>query len=242
MTLRNLILSALMVGVISGLCYGLFQQLQVNPLIYAAEVYEVAEPAAATASDGHSHDHGEAWGPEDGMPRMAFTLGSNITIAFALALIMISLMALHNQKSLKPKLNALSGAAWGIVAMFCFFVAPAMLGLHPEVPGTNAAELESRQIWWLFCALASALGIAVVYYGSVLLKAVGGLIVAAPHLIGAPLPTEHGFANTDPVAVQALTELTSQFYMMTAIGMLILFIIMGVLSGLSLKKFVHNGA
>ena len=242
MTLRNLILSALMVGVISGLCYGLFQQLQVNPLIYAAEVYEVAEPAAATANDGHSHDHGEAWGPEDGMPRMAFTLGSNITIAFALALIMISLMALHNQKSLKPKLNALRGAAWGIVAMFCFFVAPAMLGLHPEVPGTNAAELESRQIWWLFCALASALGIAVVYYGSVLLKAVGVLIVAAPHLIGAPLPTEHGFANTDPVAVQALTELTSQFYMMTAIGMLILFIIMGVLSGLSLKKFVHNGA
>ncbi|MCJ8298554.1 MAG: CbtA family protein, partial [Pseudomonadales bacterium] len=168
--------------------------------------------------------------------------GSNITIAFALALIMISLMALHNQKSLKPKLSALSGAAWGVVAMFCFFVAPAMLGLHPEVPGTNAAELESRQIWWLFCALASALGIAVVYYGSVLLKAVGVLIVAAPHLIGAPLPTEHGFANTDPVAVQALTELTSQFYMMTAIGMLILFIIMGVLSGLSLKKFVHNGA
>ena len=242
MTLRNLILSALMVGVISGLCYGLFQQLQVNPLIYAAEVYEVAEPTAATANDGHSHDHGEAWGPEDGMPRMAFTLGSNITIAFALALIMISLMALHNQKSLKPKLNALRGAAWGIVAMFCFFVAPAMLGLHPEVPGTNAAELESRQIWWLFCALASALGIAVVYYGSVLLKAVGVLIVAAPHLIGAPLPTEHGFANTDPVAIQALTELTSQFYMMTAIGMLILFIIMGVLSGLSLKKFVRNGA
>ncbi|MCJ8300787.1 MAG: CbtA family protein, partial [Pseudomonadales bacterium] len=73
MTLRNLILSALMVGVISGLCYGLFQQLQVNPLIYAAEVYEVTEPAAASANDGHSHDHGEAWGPEDGMPRMAFT-------------------------------------------------------------------------------------------------------------------------------------------------------------------------
>jgi len=241
MTLRNLILSALMVGVISGLCYGLFQQLQVNPLIYAAEAYEVAEPADTAASDGHSHDHGESWGPEDGMPRMAFTLGSNITIAFALALIMISLMALHNQKSAKPKLDALRGAAWGIVAMFCFFVAPAMLGLHPEVPGTKAADLESRQIWWLFCTLASATGIAIVYYAPKLFKAAGLIIVAAPHLIGAPLPTEHGFANTDPIAVQALTELTSQFYMMTAIGMLILFIIMGALSGLSLKKFIHSG-
>ncbi|EPJ46465.1 MAG: hypothetical protein OFPII_20380 [Osedax symbiont Rs1] len=247
MTLRNLILSALMVGIISGLSYGLFQQLQINPIIYAAEAYEMAEPTVdhhgeAVVDPHHpavttGHAHGEAWSPEDGMPRIISTLAANITIAFALALIMISLMALHNQKSAKPKLNAVRGVAWGMVAMFCIFIAPALLGLHPEVPGTNAAELEDRQIWWLFCAISSAIGIAILYYAANNFKLAGILLIALPHLIGAPLASEPGFANSDPVAIQRLLELSSEFYLMTAIGMLILFMMMGALSGFSLKIF-----
>ncbi|NQZ32081.1 MAG: CbtA family protein [Oceanospirillaceae bacterium] len=242
MTLRNLILSALIVGVISGLCYGLFQQLQINPIIYAAEVYEVTETVAEHHNDSapaaHSHDHSDAWSPQDGIQRIASTLVANISIAFAMALMMISLMALHNEKSQKPKLNTVSGALWGIVAMFCFFGAPALLGLHPEVPGTIAADLENRQVWWIFCALASVIGIAVIYYASRFLKLVGVVLVALPHLIGAPMPELHGFANTDPAAVLALNELSEQFYLMTAIGMGILFILMGLLSSLCLNKFI----
>ncbi|NRA19181.1 MAG: CbtA family protein [Oceanospirillaceae bacterium] len=244
MTLRNLILSALLVGVISGLGYGLFQQLQVNPIIYAAEVFEVAEPAAdhhtGDAQAAHSHAHSEAWAPDDGLPRILSTLAANISISFAFALIMISLMALHNQKSRKPKVNIYTGIVWGLAAMFCLFGAPSLLGLHPEIPGTNAAALENRQLWWLFCSITSAIGIAVVYYAPIKFKIAGLILAALPHLIGAPMPTEHGFANTDPIAIQALTELSSQFYLMTAIGMLILFISMGALASFSLTKFVDR--
>lgn len=245
MTLRNLILSALMVGVISGLCYGLFQQLQINPIIYAAEVYEVAEPVAEhhgndEAPVAHSHDHSEAWSPEEGLQRIVATLVANISIAFALSLIMISLMALHNQKSNKPKLNIYTGALWGVAAMFSFFVAPALLGLHPEVPGTIAADLENRQYWWIFCAFASSAGIAISYYAKGFLKLVGLILIALPHLVGAPMPELHGFANTEPAAVKALGELSQQFYLMTAIGMFILFILMGLLSSLSLNKFIKT--
>jgi len=237
MTLRNLILSALMVGILSGLGYGLFQQLQINPIIYAAEAFEVVEPAG---DDGHSHDHSEAWAPADGMPRIISTLVANISIAFALALIMISLMALHNQKSQKPKISTFNGIIWGIAALYSLFAAPALLGLHPEVPGTNAANLENRQMWWLFCTLASASGIAIAYYGTKFYKLAGVILIALPHVIGAPMPSEHGFANTAPAAVQALSELTGQFYLMTSIGMVILFVMMGALSSLSLRKFVDR--
>jgi len=243
MTLRDLILSALMVGIISGLGYGLFQQLQINPIIYAAETFEVAEPATAGNSDGHSghsHDHSEAWAPQDGMPRIISTLIANISIAFALALIMISLMALHNEKSNKPKINTFTGVIWGGAALYSFFAAPALLGLHPEVPGTNAAALENRQLWWLFCTFASASGIAIVYYAVKFYKIAGVVLIALPHLIGAPMPSEHGFANTSPEAVQTLSELTGQFYLMTSIGMVILFVMMGALSSFSLAKFVQR--
>lgn len=273
MLFRSIFFSALIVGVLAGLVYGLFQQLQVSPIIYAAETFEVAEEAAAphshgeadhhhetdhaaphshgeaghhpeaeqAATDGHHHDP-EAWAPADGMERVLFTLSANVMTGFSFALILVSLMALHNLKSNKPKVNALRGIGWGIAGLLVVFVAPALFGLHPEVPGTEAAALENRQLWWTGCALATAIGIAILYYAPAKLKGLGILVAAVPHMIGAPMPEHHGFANMDPVAVQALTELTHQFFSMTAIGMAIFFVVLGALSGLMVQKFVKLDA
>lgn len=246
MAFRNILLSAIVVGMFSGLLYGLFQHFQISPIIYAAEEYEVVEeeaPAEATAhhhgdAGGHHHHDEEAWGPQDGAERIGYTIGADIAIAIAFSIFLISLMALHNLKANKPQVTPMAGVAWGIASMLVFFVAPAMFGLHPEVPGTEAAALENRQAWWILCAALTALGIAVLYYASVKFKLGGIVLIALPHILGAPLPKEHGFANTDPAAVEALTQLTTQFYASTTVGMAIFFVIVGALSAFAVQRFV----
>lgn len=252
MAFRNILLSAIIVGLFTGLLYGIFQHLQISPIIYAAEEYEVVEeepavtePVAAHShgESGHTHEHNEeAWGPEDGAERIGYTIGADIGIGIAYALFMISLMALHNLKANKPNVTMATGALWGVASMLIFFVAPAMFGLHPEVPGTEAAVLENRQGWWTLCAALTAAGIAVLYYAPLKFK-LGGIVLAAiPHVLGAPMPEQHGFANPDPAAIDALTQLTTQFYMATAIGMGIFFVLLGALSGLAVQRFVKLDA
>ncbi len=245
MALRNIILAAIAVGVITGIVYGLFQQTQINPIIYGAEEYEVTDAPLAhshntdAAANVEAQEPEEAWSPEDGAQRITSTMVANITIAIAYALVMISLMALHDAKSNKPKISAKQGAVWGIAALIALFIAPALFGLHPEVPGTVAAELINRQQWWMFCAGISVTGIAVLYYSANKFKFIGIILLAAPHIVGAPLPESHGFANTAPEAVSALSQLTSEFFLMTSIGMALFFILLGSLSGWVVNRFIH---
>ena len=46
------------------------------------------------------------------------------------------------------------GLYWGLAAFATFTLAPG-LGLPPEVPGTSAAPLLDRQIWWVATAVAT---------------------------------------------------------------------------------------
>lgn len=241
MIFRNIVFSALAVGLITGILYGVFQQARISPIIHAAERYEAVGPEA-----GHSHgEEGEAahahepWAPADGAQRTLFTIGANVLTGFAFAIFLISLMALHNQKSDKPPVNAVTGAGWGVAVLLAVFVAPAMFGLHPEVPGTEAAALEARQAWWLFSAIATGTGIAVLYYAPLKFKVTGAVLIVLPHVFGAPQP-EGGlsFANTDPEAVAALTELSHRFFWMTAAGMVMFCLLLGVLSGFMTRRFV----
>ncbi len=163
-----------MVGIIAGSLYGFFQQFQVNPIIYAAEVYEVAEaPDTFALEDATQHSAQEAWTPEDRVARISSTLIANILIGIGFALLLISAMSLHNLKSNKPKLNWQAGILWGLGLLAILFIAPSLLGLLPEIPGTLAQTLENRQIWWVFSALATASGLAVIYYAPRFVKLLG---------------------------------------------------------------------
>jgi len=99
MTFRNIVFSAAVVGIIAGTLYGVFQQIQINPIIYAAEVYEVTGSSDAIAleshdhADGHSHNH-EAWAPEQGFERMLSTLVANILVAMAFSILLISIISM----------------------------------------------------------------------------------------------------------------------------------------------------
>jgi cobalt transporter subunit CbtA len=83
-------------------------------------------------------------------------------------------------------ITAREGLLWGIAGYAAFQIVPAM-GMAPELPGVPAADLGARQLWWWGTAIATA--IALVLIGYVQRPAALGLAVillAAPHVIGAP--------------------------------------------------------
>jgi cobalt transporter subunit CbtA len=248
LTFRNIVFSAVAVGIIAGSLYGLFQQFQINPIIYAAEAYEVSEVEVVADTDthdnaeaAHSHDHGDGtgWSPADGFERITATLIANIVTAITFSLFMISVMSFHNLKSGKAKLNWKTGILWGAALMLSMFVAPSLLGLHPEIPGTVSESLGQRQVWWISSTVATALGLLLLYYGTTVFKITGGVLLILPQVLGAPTPQTHSYANTDPVAVEALNQLSAQFVTMTTIGMTIFCLLIGALCGFASSRYVR---
>lgn len=171
MLFRRLILNALLVGLLAGLVLSLVQILAVNPIIFAAETFEVAEPVDATANihthaaDGHGHAHthdSEAWAPEDGWERTGFTVLSNVLAATGFASVLLALMSILQLLGV-TRVNVGKGVLWGIAGFTAFFLAPAV-GLPPEIPGVEAAALESRQFWWLAAVAGVGLGILMLVF------------------------------------------------------------------------------
>jgi len=254
MIFRNIIFSAVIVGLLSGIIYGLFQQLQLSPILYEAEQYEVKQQAVAGDSHtaGHhqsqdSHDHHQhdtnAWSPEDGSERIFWTMVANILTGISFALVMLSLMLLHNLKTNKPKLNAVRGLAWGIAGVLAIYVAPGLIGLQAEVPGTISLSYSLRQASWVISVIAALSGIAALYYLPLKYKGLGIIFAVTPYFIfGTSLQTEHTFKNTNPAAIAALTDLTQQFVIMTAIGTALFFLVLGFASGYVVKRYIKLDA
>ena len=231
---KNIIVSAMIVGVIAGALLGAMQNFTTTPIIIAAEFYEVT--ADPTTTDGHGHSHGdeaaETWGPEDGFERTAYTILASILTAVGFAMLVIAAMAFTQKTSF------LSGLLFGLAGYLSFYVAPSM-GLLPEIPGTVAANLEGRQGWWLMTVILTAAGLACLAFMPKFFKLFGLAIIVIPHILGAPLPEHHGFANTHPEAVAALTNLSNEFILMTAITLFIFWVVLGMLSGYVTKRFVQ---
>jgi cobalt transporter subunit CbtA len=78
--------------------------------------------------------------------------------------------------------------AWAVCGFLAFGLVPAA-GLAPELPGSAAAELLHRQIWWIATALVTAGGLFVfLRMEAPWLRALAVLAMLAPHVIGAPHP------------------------------------------------------
>ncbi len=187
-------------GLLAALLLTLLQSFWVAPLILQAETYESSAPAAAhehehaDAAAGESHHHdAEAWSPEDGWQRVLSTTGGNLVVAVGFALLLAAMYTLRNPRSVA------AGALWGLGGFAVFCLAP-NLGLPPELPGTAAADLAQRQFWWVGTAAATAVGLALmVFAGNWVLKVAGLILLAIPHVIGAPQPEVH-----ESLAPQAL--------------------------------------
>ncbi|AMW83239.1 putative cobalt transporter CbtA [Pseudomonas yamanorum] len=192
-------------GLLAALLLTLLQSFWVAPLILQAETFEKA-PVAAEAHEhagaaAHSHD-AEAWEPEDGWQRVLSTTGGNLVVAVGFALMLAGLY------TLRAPTRTAQGLLWGLAGYATFVLAPT-LGLPPELPGTAAADLAQRQIWWIGTAGSTAAGIALIVFGrNGLLKVLGVAILAVPHVIGAPQPEVHSMLA--PEALEAQFKVASQ--------------------------------
>lgn len=244
MFFRRLVLASLLVGLVSGLFLTLGQQWQVAPIIFAAEVFEVEPavvvPEAQAHADGHDHSHdAEAWAPADGAERLFYSVLSNVLAAVGFSVLLLAIMG-QLQLSGMTRLTALKGLLWGGAGFVAFFVAPG-LGLPPEIPGVEAAPLEGRQGWWLMTVLLTGAGLAVLFFAPKLAKIGGLVLLAVPHLIGAPHLSGPEFSHPDPQVVQTLMSLHSEFIVASALTNAVFWLVMGLLSAWVLNKWVLKG-
>jgi cobalt transporter subunit CbtA len=227
---RNIVLTAVIAGLLSGLLMTVMQSFSVVPLILAAETYEHGgsngaghSHGTAPASAGHDHAE-EAWAPADGIERFTYTAAANALSAIGFALVAIAIA-----EALGGFAGWRGGLMFGIAGFLAVSLAPG-LGLPPELPGMPAAELGPRQIWWISTAVCTALALGLLAYTrSALLAALAVVLLVAPHIIGAPLPPTH--ETTVPI------ELHARFVNAVYATNLVFWAVLGALSGVLRERF-----
>jgi cobalt transporter subunit CbtA len=193
----------------------------------------VATTAASTeeghdhAADGHSHG-GEAWEPQDGFERTTSTAIVDLLTGIGFALLLIAAYAVSGRA-----VDWRQGVYWGLAGFAIFMLAPS-LGLPPEVPGTAAADLTARQIWWVATALMTAGGLALLFYvkePKPLWVIIALALIVAPQAIGAPQPDAYSSAAPEALA--------HRFIVATMIASLLFWAVLGAFSGYFYKRFVQ---
>ena len=239
---NRIVSTAVAAGLLAGLALTAVQMVQVTPIILQAETYEDAAPAAAVVAPpaahahadatphAHEHEHEHAhehagWKPENGTERTLYTILANVTMGIAYGLLLCAALTVAGAR---PTLR--QGLFWGAACYVVFFVAPS-LGLPPELPGTSAAPLGQRQIWWSLTALSTAAGLALLAFGrrGAPRYIAGMLLLVAPQLVGAPQPLVH--TRTAPA------ELVQVFVIASALANAAFWLVLGWFTAYFFKKF-----
>jgi cobalt transporter subunit CbtA len=214
---RTILMVGLLAGLAAGIATAALQHVTTVPLIVAAEAYENAGaghldtgagtavathgPDEAAAGSGHAHGE-EAWAPATAFERTIATSGATIVSGVGLSLVLVALMLLAGER-----ITPVTALAWSAAGFTATGLATG-LGLAPELPGSAAAELGARQLWWAGTAAATAAGL----YALLKLRtppaiAIGVGLIVLPHLVGAPHPD--GYASTAPAELAAHFAATS---------------------------------
>jgi cobalt transporter subunit CbtA len=224
-TFQRLVAVAALAGSLAGVLLTAVHQVTTVPLILRAEVFEDAataasEQAGANAHSGHTHsdEPATAWQPRDGFERIGVTALSDIATGIGFALLLVALSELCGQR-----LNWRRGLHWGLGGFAAVTLAPA-LGLPPELPGTEAAALFDRQLWWVATVILTATGLGLVFLVRKPLPALVGVgLIALPHFYGAPQPAVHGSL--------APAELAREFAFAAILAGLVFWVALGLLAG-----------
>ncbi len=254
------LLAAVVAGLIAGVFMTAAQEARVVPLILHAEEYEGKEPAATVpgtetpAKEGETHNHSslnapsfptdilaalspvtpayahegehEEGGIMFGMSRFSGTLLANLVAGagFGLLLAGVSVLIGH-------PVTLSNGALWGAFGWLAVHLLPA-IGLPPELPGFPAADLGDRQTWWVATILLSSAGLYLVALRpEIAAKIIGLVLIAAPHLYGAPQPTD--IASSVPAVLGA------EFAVAALATTLAFWLVLGVVSGFINDRFAR---
>lgn len=218
---RHRLLIALTAGIVAGALLTAVQQIRIVPLILEAEYHE--HSAHPLPVDGRSGTHDPRAGSAT---RTVQTAMANLVMACGFALLLAAATTLRG-----VRLDGRSGLIWGGLGYAVFFVAPA-IGLPPELPGAQTAELAARQHGWLLAAGGAATGLALMRFASsALIRGCGVVLLLAPHLLGAPEPPR-SLGTVPP-------ELAHAFIVATAVANGLFWLTLGGTFGLLDRRWSH---
>jgi cobalt transporter subunit CbtA len=218
--LRRLVFVALCAGLLSGIFATAVHQVETVPLILQAETYEKASEHVAAVA----HEHAAAWEPETGIERTAYTLLADVLTAIGFALLLAAGLTLRG-----GEVTWREGLLWGLAGFATFTIAPG-LGLPPEVPGTEAAPLLDRQLWWLATAISTGSALALLAFT----RSARWAILAAVLLV---LPQFYGAPQTPAPAATAPEALTHQFVVAVTVASLLFWLVLGTSTGYFYRLF-----
>lgn len=233
---RTIVFTAAAAGLCVGVAVTAVQHVRAIPLILQAEVYEkkaeeakAAEHTAHASTAEHHHDKGHvhaaaAWEPTDGLERNAYTALFNVVEWVGFSLCLAGLLVIARRPATWRE-----GLFWGLGGFVALVLAPS-LGLPPEPPGIPAADLVLRQTWWVGTVLATAAGLGLIALTrSVLASVIGGLLIVAPHVIGAPHLAE--------IATNVPEAISRQFGIAVLVTTFLSWSLVGALTGYFLSRF-----
>jgi cobalt transporter subunit CbtA len=210
---RRLVFAALCAGLLSGVFATVAHQIATVPLILQAETYEKPSERASAAAYQHS-----AWEPENGAERTAYTLLADILTGVGFALLLGAGLTLRG-----GEVGWRQGLLWGLAGFATFTVAPS-LGLPPQLPGSEAAPLLDRQLWWLGTVVTTGCALALITFTTrARWTMVGAVLIVLPHLYGAPEPPEQIAA--------APSALTHHFIIAATVVNFLFWLILGASTG-----------
>jgi cobalt transporter subunit CbtA len=186
----KIVTSALFAGFAAGLIAALLQITFVQPVLLHAELYESGalvhlgpDPVSAIQDTGGIDLR------RDGLSVLFTAL-----VYTGYAFMLVAAMALASLRGIT--VTARQGIIWGLAGFITFHFAPAF-SLPPELPGSSAADVTARQIWWFGTVAATGCAMALLGLGRTWVFWIAGIaLLLAPHLIGAPEPET--FAGTVP--------------------------------------------
>ena len=239
----RLLASALVSGLLTGVLISAIQHFTTTPIILLAEEYENGgghDHAAlmwtdevsggqfylAHSTEEHEGD-GAVWSPADGLERTLYTTGVNLIAGVGFAALLVAGFHLSGRR-----IDGRTGLGWGVAGFVVFQLAPA-LGLRPEVPGSFAADLAARQAWWWFAVASTGVGVwLLLMLRSLPLHVMGILLIALPHLVGAPQP--EGIGGAVP------PELAGHFAAASLVTGFIFWAVLGWLAGRTYQAMIER--
>lgn len=210
--------TALIAGLLAGLCLFLIQRSLALPLIHKAETYEKA------TSDESESD------PFASEPvRSLATLLGDVFVGIGFGLILTGVYVLSGKE------GWLAGLLFGAAGFVVFHAAPAMV-VPPATPGMVVAPLLLRQIGWLAAVTSAIVGFALIYKARGPAKLAGVLILAAPAVVFRTLaPISPAATPSHPLA--AIDQL---FITRTLASMLMFWLTLGIASGYLFARARRN--
>lgn len=248
--ITRVLAAGLLAGLFAGLAVATLQNFTTTPLILAAEVFEKADEAKPTASlrtspvqafnhdgarlilvhadhDGHGAAVPNEWEPQDGLERTIYASTATVATGIGFAFLLLAGMLTAGDG-----VDERRGMVWAAAGFVVTGLAPG-LGLSPELPGIAAADLVSRQGWWMLTAVLTAAALWLYLRAeNVWLRLLALPLLVAPHVIGAPHLTEASKSSVPP-------ELAAQFATNSLAVHATLWVLTGIFVGLLWRRLGH---